>query len=193
MMSTTDDKKDQGSFSLKEVFLNFITSENSSGEIAGAVEVLATEEITRTNFRNIRSRVLLSPSASFRDRVVGLILYYARACVKDHELTIDEKENLQLLKTLFQIEEGEFYSHRALELSDLLSQQVLRIIQDRRLEDKENLYQSDLQRIFGLSYDQYVELTQKAVKEFLEMIPKDEAQERAGELQQIRTAFLISN
>lgn len=180
------------SFSFKKVFLEFITTENPSGEIADVAEVLATEEITRTNFRDIRSKVLLSSSTSFRDEIVGLILYYARICVRDHELTNEEKENLQLLKTLFQVEEGEFYSYKALELSDVLSQQVLRIIQDRRLEYTEDLYQSDLQRTFGLSYDQYIELTQEAVKGFLEEISEDDFQGRAHELQQIYTAFLIS-
>lgn len=192
-MMSTDDKKDQGSFSLKEVFLNFIAAESPSGEIADAAEVLATEGITRTNFRDIRSKVLLSSSASFRSGVMEMILYYARVCVRDHELTADEKENLQLLKTLFQIEDGEFYSRKAQELSDFLSQQVLWIVQDERLENAEDLYQSDLQRIFGLSYDQYVDLTQKSVKEFLEKIPEGSSPERASELQQIRTAFLISN
>lgn len=180
-------------FSIKEVFLKFITTEEPSGEIAEVAEVLATEEITRTNFMDIRTRLLRSSSVSFRKDLVGIILYYALACIKDHELSTTEKENLQLLKTLFQIEEGEFYAYKASELSDVLSQQALRIIQDQKLENTEDLYQSDLQRIFGLSYDQYVELTQKTVKEFLEMTPEEEIQRRAGEFQKIRVAFLFSD
>lgn len=180
------------SFSFKKAFLEFITSEKPSGEIADVAKVLATEEVTRSNFRDIRSKVLLSSSTSFRNQIIGMVLFYARVCVRDHELTTDEKENLQLLNTLFQIEEGEFYSHRVSELSDVLSHQVLRIIQDRKLEYSEDLFQVDLQRTFGLSYDQYVELTQKAVRDFLEKMPEDDLQGRSHDIQQICTAFLIS-
>lgn len=180
-------------FSLKTVFTRYIVSERPTGNLATVAEILATEDITPQTFFDVRPRVQLEKTATFRKNIIGLILYYAKVIVRDHELTQEEKQNIRLLKTLFQVTEGEFYDFYKTELSELLSQQILWIVNDREMDRSEDIYQEDLQRIFDLSYDTFVKLTKDAVIKFLNTIPEDKSDFPATNINNIKTAFLISD
>ena len=180
-------------FSLKTIYSGFIASEKPTGDLATVAEILATEDVTPNNFYEIRPRVQLSRTTTFRKGIIGLILYYVKVVVRDHELSYEEKENIRLLKTLFQVKEGEFYNLQASELSEILSQQILWIVGDREMDRSDDIYQEDLQRVFDLGYDKFVELTKDAVIKFLDTMPEDEVHFPATEINNIKSAFLISD
>jgi len=164
---------------------------NNLQKLADIVEELATEGVSVGNLQELRSRIKVLRDPDYESQVLDMILYYIKTCIRDHALSQVEKQDIQKLLTLFQITEGDFYRLRHGEIADLLAVEVNRIILDGNLEKKEDFYQTELQRLLGLSYDQYVELTREYVTKILDSIGAD-SQADQNQIQIVKAAFLIS-
>jgi hypothetical protein len=179
------------SYSMSAVLSAYLAANQLPEELAEIIGELATEGISTENFHELRGRIQMVLDRSQKEQVLDLIIYYIRSCIRDHELSDAEKQDLQRLLTLFRVKEGEFYRLQRNEITDLLTMEVSRLILDGKLEKKEDLYQTELQRLLGLSYDQYVELTRGYVLETLdELIASPQADPK--QILFIKTAFLIS-
>lgn len=179
------------SYSMSDVLSQYIAQYQPPEKLADIVEDLTTEGVSVENLQELRSRIKTLRDPGYESQVLDMILYYIKTCIKDHVLSQVEKQDIQKLLTLFQIKEGDFYRLRRSEIADLLAVEVNRIILDGHLEKKEDFYQTELQRLLGLSYDQYVELTREFVTKILDSIGAD-SQADPNQIQIIRAAFLIS-
>jgi hypothetical protein len=177
--------------SLNEVFASYLATNQSSPQIEEVAHILATEQITEEKLRQTRPRVLLSKSSGFRSDLIGLVLFYVQACVRDHVLLPEEKSTIRMLNTLFQVEDGEYYKRQRGRLSEVLSQQALWILQDGKIDRIEDLLQIDLQRAFSLGTDQFTELTREAVLAFLRVSPQDNTDAWKEAIRDIKAAYLI--
>jgi hypothetical protein len=99
-----------------------------------------------------------------------LTLAFVRECVEDHELSKTEISELENLITIFRIEEGEFYELRRDAIQEIMSAQAMWMLRDRYVTEEEEVLQRDLQRLFGLSYDQYVGLLRTLVGRHVETL-----------------------
>ena len=100
--------------------------------------------------------------------MVDLVIYFLCWCLNDHKISAAETEALTELRVMLDIQDGDLYRERKDEIRALLEKQIDWIEEDFQITYAEELYLVDLQRIFDLSYDQLLELSQPHVAEILD-------------------------
>jgi hypothetical protein len=130
--------------------------------VGAVADLLADGILSRDTFDQVVTEYGVSESRSFRNGLLDLVLYCIRDAVRDHCLTADELELIRQLTVTFRVAEGEFYAQRRAHVAEVLRLEMHRILADERVDAFELSYLQALQRIFGLGYDQYLELTRDA-------------------------------
>ena len=97
--------------------------------------------------------------------MLDLLIFYIEFCLIDHHLSSEEKLSIRHLKILFGIKEPDLYSLKSEKVKELLVIEVKRLLLDRKVDQFKSLYHVDLQEIFSLSYDRFLELTKEPVEE----------------------------
>jgi hypothetical protein len=186
--------------SLQEVFRRYLESERLPDATRSIVELIASGGLSRASFdKLLQSRELLS-APNLKEILLDLTLVFTRECLADHELTEAEKDDLDALVTHFRIEEGDFYNLRRAQLQELITAQAVWMLQDRYVTDQEEVLQRDLQRVLGLSYDQYVELLRPLAKKHVEELEgkriltqdRDELKSIDSGIRNLRDVFIIA-
>ena len=75
---------------------------------------------------------------------------------------------LNFLKRFFKILEVDFYSKKYHQIEEILNKQFEYMYQNNVIDTNEALQKVELQQLFDLSYDQFLELSRKAVKGAIE-------------------------
>lgn len=103
-----------------------------------------------------------------REESIDVILNYIELCLEDDVLTQTEMETLVHLKRFLRIKEGDFLKYnKGKEIENILFLQLTKIFADNKVDNNEAMMKIDLQRLFDLSYDQYLAFEQRAVEEAL--------------------------
>src|SRR5690606_32813359 len=84
---------------------------------------------------------------------------YVRAVIEGRLVTPEDLADIRSLRLFLRINDGELVAHRPAELTELLNDQIMRILDDRVVTAAEELLQVDLQSALGIGYDRYLELT----------------------------------
>jgi len=101
-------------------------------------------------------------------KTLDVLLDYADIILEDNSLTQEELRNLKMLKLFFRIEEGDFQKNNKFSrVEAIIVRQLEKLYDDNRLEYQEELHQSDLQSVFGLGYDEYMQIVSKVANEHL--------------------------
>jgi hypothetical protein len=86
--------------------------------------------------------------------------------LKDNYLTQSEKRNVKFLKLILNVREGDFYNESEYlfdEMSEIINTQLSLIyLDDNKIDQQEALFKVDLQELFDLSYDQFLEFSNVA-------------------------------
>jgi hypothetical protein len=146
---------------LRRVFARYVASERLESPVGAIAELVAKDELSRDAVDRVLAEYNVTVSGTFRDGLLDLILDTVRISLQDHRLTAPEQQFFRELKGYLRIPEGAFYKHRRGEVTELLSAQVRRMIDDGLVDLDESLLQVELQRLFDLGYDQYLELTRE--------------------------------
>ena len=94
-----------------------------------------------------------------KQEVLKVIIDYANVCLEDDILTDDEMKNIGLLKIFLRVEDGDFYKFGLeTEVKNILSLQLNKMYSDNFISKEEALMKTDLQALFGLSYDQFLKI-----------------------------------
>ena len=154
--------------SLQSTFLHYLESEKPEGVFKKIAEFIVSGNLSRVSLDKMLETEGVKDTPPLKEFFLDQVLYYANACVQDHELTDDEQDNLLLLNLLFGIDEGDFLKFRKRSVQNILSAQISQIIHDRLILKPEEILLANLQRIFGLSTDQYARLTQPSIDAHIE-------------------------
>lgn len=128
---------------------------------------------------------------ALRDELLDILMLAIREALQDHRLTAEERHFISQLKRLFRITEGDFYRLRRTALEEILRVETKRLLTDERIDTAESLHQVELQALFDLSYDQYLDLTSSEVSavvdRIIDRLERDDvgAAERGGFFQQL--------
>lgn len=187
-------------YSLREVFLRYLDSNKLSGAMGSICSLIASGTLSRASFDELLAAQGLSGAPNLKETLLDLVLVFTRECVKDHELSKAEMDELQSLTTVFRIEEGEFYELRREAIREVISAQAARMLEDRYVTDQEEVLQRDLQRVFGLGYDQYVSLLRPLAKKHIDGLEKkrlvtqnrDELKLIESSIRNLRGVFLVT-
>ena len=101
--------------------------------------------------------------------LLDLVLLYINLVLNDHIISEKEYLNCKQLKIFFKIKEGEFYQQRHEEIKEVIYKQLERIYRDdNKIDDEEAIHKINLQGLFDLSYDQFLEFNEREIRIALE-------------------------
>lgn len=146
---------------MRSLYTRYVATEAPEGAVGAVADLLADGTLSRGTFDQVVADHV-SESRAFRNGLLDLVLYCIRDAVRDHCLTIDELDLIRQLTVTFRVADGEFYAQRREHVAEVLRLEMHRILADERVDAFELSYLEALQRIFGLGYDQYFELTRDA-------------------------------
>lgn len=147
---------------MKSLYAKAAISEQHGGALDEVVALLADGSLTRERFDAIATERGVFESGQFRDGLLDLLLHSLRTAVSDHCITQDEMLFVRQLTSIFRIREGELFDRRRAEISRILSAEFVRMLDDERVDSFELAYQDGLQRLFGLGYDQFLDVVRDA-------------------------------
>jgi hypothetical protein len=186
--------------SLQHVFQRHLDSQELPAAIRSVVQLIASGALSREGFDRLLETEQLSNVPLLKESLLDLILLFTRECIQDHELSTSEIDELQTLVTVFRIEEGDFYALRRDAVEDIINAQGEWILKDRYVTEQEEILQRDLQRLFGLGYDQYVAILRPLASERIEELEsrrqavqdREELRSIDSSIRNLRGIFLIS-
>ena len=137
----------------------------ASGGLTRPVAVALAEQLAQHERQALKAELL------------DALLFAIATALSDARLTREEISELQQLRRTMGIHEGDLYRHRRARLGAILDAEMRRLLADRKIDPTEALHQVDLQEVFDLSYDEYLELTKpvadRIVNELIESIATD--------------------
>ena len=152
---------------LKNILSYIISSkalDKSINEIASQIESKGTGT-TRKECLAILNKNGFKTLQSFKINSLKLIVATVKVSLKDNIISEDEIKSIRFLKLLLDIKEGDFMKDNAIakEVSIIIKNQVeLMFSNDEKIDTNESIQKVNLQEIFGLSYDEFAELTNEA-------------------------------
>jgi len=171
---------------LKIAFANILSSKHLDN-----VSTLISEKFYENGIDTSRSDILevlqaneIKDLEELKERALELVIKYTNVALSDNYLSTSEKLNILYLKRLLKIKEGDFYKkypHIHDEVQEIIRTQLSLIYRnDDKIDDKEAVQKVDLQDIFDLSYDEFLEISN------LEDI---DALDRGAELKELDTVL----
>lgn len=152
---------------LKNILSYIISSkalDKSINEIASQIESKGTGT-TRKECLAILNKNGFKTLQSFKINSLKLIVATAKVSLKDNLISEDEIKSIRFLKLLLDIKEGDFMKDKTIakEVSIIIKNQVeLMFSDDEKIDNDESIQKVNLQEIFGLSYDEFAEITNEA-------------------------------
>ena len=152
---------------LKNILSYIISSkalDKSINEIASQIESKGIGT-TRKECLAILNKNGFKTLQSFKINSLKLIVATAKISLKDNLISEDEIKSIRFLKLLLDIKEGDFMKDKTIakEVSIIIKNQVeLMFSDDEKIDKDESIQKVNLQEIFGLSYDEFAELTNEA-------------------------------
>ena len=187
-------------FFLRDVFREHLDSEALTGPIRSIAQLIASGELSRDSFDGLIEAKGLSGTPDLKEILLDLTLIFTRKCVEDHKLSEVEIDELVNLVTILRITEGDFYELRRDAVQAVICAQAMWMLGDEYVTEEEEILQSDLQRLFGLSYDQYVALLRPVAKKHIEQLEsrrlatqdREEWKLIDSSIQNLRSVFLVA-
>lgn len=144
-----------------ELILHKNIEDNSIIDVCGLISKKGNST-SRSDLKGVLNEHGINSLNKFKAKSLEIVLKYIKLSLSDNILTIEEKNNIRFLKLLFDIEEGEFKSNNILfnEIKNIIKIQLeLIYLEDYSIDNTEALHKVDLQEVFGLSYDDFLEIS----------------------------------
>lgn len=156
------------STTINQIFSIYPNIGSLSGRLTEVVRLLAEDSIQNPKLRTLIPLQEEKEYSGMRSDLIDLMLFYIKSCLNDHYLTPDECTDVLYLKMIFRIKEEDLYFYKLEEIERLLSDQISKILSDQYVNHSEALQQVELQRCFGLSYDQFLQITKPHVEKIID-------------------------
>jgi hypothetical protein len=149
---------------LKESFKLLLSNDNLSSTnklIALSIADYGLDTNILTDFLNKHS---INRIENLKNDTSILLLAYINLILEDHIISEQEAGHIKLLKRYFRIREGELYQHHRNMVVYLLKKQITAIYEDDKIDTNEALHKVNLQELFDLGYDQFLEIVNVEVR-----------------------------
>jgi hypothetical protein len=126
-------------------------------ELSGYLNQVCSSIVEKTISKKKLEEILTNNEINYsiaKVDLLHLIFEYIKIVLQDNILTVNEKEDIKLLKLWFGIQPGDFLFHNSSNVENIIAYQLSRIYKDNFITDEEALFKVDLQEIFDLSFDQ---------------------------------------
>ena len=137
--------------------------------ITDIAELIYRNNLTRESLHTCLKEHGIKKVEDIKEDFLDLLIVYINLVLNDHIISENEHRNIQLLKMLFKIKEGDFHKYRNNEIEDVLHRQFERIYRnDDRITPEEAMHKVGLQELFDLSYDQLLKFKELEVRAAIE-------------------------
>ena len=150
---------------LKQAFEFVLSNEDTQLYISDIIKLILEDNLSRTNIKIILDNYNIKGLHDIKLELIDLLLFYIKRILNDHVITANEKRNVEILKILFKIREGDFIKYRPFEIGDILHRQFETLYIDNHIDSNEAIYNFELQDMFDLSYQQFDKFKEKEIKE----------------------------
>lgn len=140
-------------------------------------EMARSDSASRQAMSVAMTELGFSSSAAQLEASVEVTVECIRRCIADHDLTESELGVVRTIKRLCGIEEGDILRLRPADVSDLLREAMEVVLRDIVVTGKEAAYKVGLQEAFGLSYDEFYDLTLEQFNAVLRALKEEIAPE----------------
>lgn len=113
--------------------------------------------------RALPSVMAFEGEPSLRTAELDLIIEFIQSALEDAVPIARHSMAVAHLKRYFEVKEGEFVAARANVIAQIIGERLDVILEDGVIERTEDLEQAELQRMFDLSYDEYLALGRGAI------------------------------
>ena len=133
--------------------------------IKAALQLIVDGQMSSLALDKVLAEKGIRSITDIKEKTLDVLLDYADIILEDDVLTTDELRNLKMLKLFFRVEEGDFQkNNKFARVESIIVRQLEKLYADNIIDEKEALHQSDLQGVFGLGYDEYVNIVNKIAK-----------------------------
>src|SRR5690606_9872871 len=133
---------------------------NSNLNIDGKmIDLILNDKIDKKLFLEILNSKNINSLKDIHEYLLDIFLNYVENIVDDHFISQDEIMKATKLKLFFEIKEGDFYEKRHLQIKHIIQKQYYYFLVDRHISHSEELQEVNLQDLFDLGFDQYLELS----------------------------------
>lgn len=137
-----------------EKFFAIILSDHDLKPHIADIAMSVVQEKDRKKLSEILEEYHIKDIRDIKPDLLDLLMRYIRLALKDHHVTEEERKNVERLKKLFKIREGDLFNEKRDEIREILQQHFSRLYADKKIDMSEALYKVALQDIFDLGYDQ---------------------------------------
>jgi hypothetical protein len=148
---------------LKIPFEKLLSTENFGDVVNTIAELISQGTLTSVSLNTILSEYNIKLD-KIKSNILDMILSYINITLEDNYITEKEASNVNFLKRFFKIKEGDFYSLKYYDIERILEKQFEHMYKDNSINSVEALQKFGLQELFNLSYDQFLQLSEKAVR-----------------------------
>ena len=150
---------------IQETARKLIARKDYPEVIKAALQLIVDKQMNSLALDKLLASKGIRRITDIKEKTLDVLLDYADLILEDDVLTQDELTNLQMLKIFFRIEEGDFQKNNKFNrVETIIIHQLEKLYADNVLDEQEALHQSDLQGVFGLGYDEYVNIVNKVAK-----------------------------
>tara|TARA_A100000164_G_C21857909_1_gene748535 strand:- start:6 stop:971 length:966 start_codon:yes stop_codon:yes gene_type:complete len=152
------------SVDLKTAFQIIASKDKVQGDLLRVCELLYEKgmDARRDDINSVLEELKIKSVTSFKNEALKILILYIRLALNDNILSIEEKNNIKFLKLLFGIKDGDFKDNESIytQVKNIINIQLQLIyLDDDSIDNSEALHKVDLQEIFGLSYDDFLNIT----------------------------------
>jgi hypothetical protein len=140
---------------LNEAFGYILSTENLIAPVKEIAELIRFDSLSKAGIDSILEDHRIADIEDLKEELLDLLLCYIRIVLKDYRITELERRNILFLKLYFKIREGDFFRYRESEVESILKEQFQKLYSDNKINEEEAIYNSQLQEIFDLGYDQF--------------------------------------
>lgn len=153
---------------IKEVVKELRLRNNYSSCMVKTLDLIMSDKMNSLELNRCLSDNNLSVD-SIKEEALSLIIDYSKVILEDGIITKDEMRNISMLKLFYRIKEGEFFEFGKKEaVTDVLLQQLRKLYADNTIDKGEAVMKTELQELFGLCYDDFLDINNIAAKEAIE-------------------------
>ena len=152
------------SIDLKTSFQIIASKDKVQGDLLTMCELLYEKGIstTRVDVISVLEELQIKSLSNYKADALKILILYIRLALNDNILCNEEKNNIKFLKLLFGIKDGDFKDNKSIftQVKNIINIQLQLIyLDDDNIDNSEALHKVDLQEVFGLSYDDFLNIT----------------------------------
>ncbi len=152
------------SIDLKTAFQIIASKDKVQGDLLRMCELLYEKgmDTRRDDINSVLEELKIKSISSYKDEALKILILYIRLALSDNILSIEEKNNIKFLKLLFGVKDGDFKDNKSIftQVKNIINIQLQLIyLDDDSIDNSEALHKVDLQEVFGLSYDDFLNIT----------------------------------